>query len=539
MIIIFLHELTLAPDSETNSAVSSGALHAPAALSWDINFGSSHMPADDSSSRDRQPSQRQSSAPADSIADSSDQRLFRQPRSPPFDFGSSEFVRKSGVNAIDAPIGHPWGRDISKPLASHVPVQTSVFAPASFQRSLSPGRQDTATSDATAPSSEASTASVILLLVRQQQEQLLHQARRDERRDEQQARRDEQHRADMMQLMSVALTAHASPPPSPMRPIAVISTKSDAKLAEIGNIADIRGMFDTPERYDFVFDVHHEHETPVTNTVHAMSQFRASIQAQCPTNAPEFTDAQMKAAMFFQFNTGTSGVSITHFRPRGMTKISTASDLTNVLARASAIYGHFFGAYICRGFKNLVFDLLALAEEFSHSTTVATSIQLVDHFLAALRAALPYTPEAEDLNLGDIAADAMSIPLDHAMVLRFERHALHKAANASGHANSSDSPVADRNKRQPKSATTLNTGAAGGASSAREVAGGAGSPRSARPTIPGKSPCYSWASRTGPCGSLSADDECRQVNGPYPHKFDPATTPKEKAAFLGWLKNKE
>ena len=102
-------------------------------------------------------------------------------------------------------------------------------------------------------------------------------------------------------------------------------------------------------------------------------------------------------------------------------------------------------------------------------------------------------------------------------------------------------PVADRNKSQPKTATTLNTGAACGASSAREVAGGADSPKSAstRPTIPGKSPCYSWASRTGPCGSLSASDDCCQVNGPYPHKFDPATTPKEKAAFLGWLKSKE
>ena len=344
-----------------------------------------------------------------------------------------------------------------------------------------------------------------------------------------------------MQIMSVALTAQTSPPPSPVRPIAVISTKSDAKLAEMGNIGDIRGMFDKPERYDFIFDVHHEHETPVTNTVHAMSQFRAAIQAQCPTNAPELTDAQMKAAMFFQFSTGTSGVSITHFRPRGMTKISTAADLSNVLAITSAVYGHFFGAYIRRGFERLVIDLLALATEFSHSTTVATSIQLADHFLAALRAALPYTPEAEDLNLGDIAADAMSIAFDHPMVLRFERHALHKAANASGKANSGDSPVADRNKRQPKAATTLNTSAAGGASSTREVAGGAGSPRSAspRPTIPGKSPCYSWASRTGPCGSLSASDDCCQVNGPYPHKFDPATTSKEKAAFLGWLKNKE
>ena len=104
-----------------------------------------------------------------------------------------------------------------------------------------------------------------------------------------------------------------------------------------------------------------------------MAQFRASIQAQCLINAPELTDAELKAAIFFQFNTGTSGVSITHFRPRGMTKISTAADLTNVLALASAIYGHFFGAYICRGFERLVFDLLALATEFPLSTTTDTS----------------------------------------------------------------------------------------------------------------------------------------------------------------------
>jgi hypothetical protein len=109
--------------------------------------------------------------------------------------------------------------------------------------------------------------------LRQQQEQQVQQARRDERRDEQQARRDEQHRADMMQMMSVALTAQASPPPSPVRPIAVISTKSDAKLADLGSIVNIRGMFDTPERYNAVFAVETEHDFPVTNTVHALSHF--------------------------------------------------------------------------------------------------------------------------------------------------------------------------------------------------------------------------------------------------------------------------
>ena len=69
----------------------------------------------------------------------------------------------------------------------------------------------------------------------------------------------QQHRTDMMQMMS-ALAAQASAPPSPVRPIAVISTKSDAKLAEAKSIVDIRGMFDTAGRYDSVFAVQIEHE---------------------------------------------------------------------------------------------------------------------------------------------------------------------------------------------------------------------------------------------------------------------------------------
>ena len=144
-------ELLLATARETNSAVTSGLLHAPAAISWDINFGRNHISADEPSLRGRQASHRRPSSPAVFIADSGDQRSFRQPKSPPFNFGSSKFVRNSGLspptasrgdNAIDAPIGRPWGRDISKPLVSQVPVQSSVIAPASFQRSSSPGRQD-------------------------------------------------------------------------------------------------------------------------------------------------------------------------------------------------------------------------------------------------------------------------------------------------------------------------------------------------------------------------------------------------------------
>ena len=86
-----------------------------------------------------------------------------------------------------------------------------------------------------------------------------------------------------------------------MRPIAVISTKSDAKLAEAKSIVDIRGMFDTAGRYDSVFAVQIEHEIPVTNTVHALSHFRATLKANCRINTPDLTDAQLKSAMFLHF----------------------------------------------------------------------------------------------------------------------------------------------------------------------------------------------------------------------------------------------
>ena len=60
-------------------------------------------------------------------------------------------------------------------------------------------------------------------------------------------------------------------------------------------------------------------------------------------------------------------------------------------------------------------------------------------------------------------------------------------------------------------------------------------------TVPinGKYPCFSWASKSGPCGASAVGSSCTHHLGPFPHAWDNATTPKDKSTFLGWLKNKE
>jgi len=455
-----------------------------------------------------------------------------------------------------------------RPPSAPRPLQ-SAFDPTYARRSAAPVHQDTAAPDTAAASSEASTASIILFMMRQQQEQQEQQARREEQQLRREREYREEHRqevlaererrdqeradqarqqSDLFQLMTAALTAQTAAASAP-RPIAVFSTKSDAKLAETKSIVDIRGMFDTAERFNSVFDVQLENEVPVTNTIHALSQFRATIKAHCRINTPDMTDSQLKSAMFLHFEMGKSGISITDFRPKDIRRVDSISELGNVMGLASRIYSDFFGPHIRCGFERLKSDLDLLVHRLPGSITTSAAIELVDTAIAATRDFFRHDQDATPLHashLGVAMADAMSITVDHPMVCDFVSSSIQAVVAASvkvanSKANPADSPVADRNKRQPKTANTLNTGAAGGASSAREVAGGASSPRSAspRPTIPGKSPCYSWASRTGPCGSLSASDDCCQVNGPYPHKFDPATTPKEKAAFLGWLKKKE
>ena len=513
---------------DTKPAVSSGLPLTPAAISWDINFGSSHLSADEFPLRGCLPSERRSSAPAAFIAASSAQRPFTQPRSPSFNFGSSEFVQKSASrdhNAAGSLIDRPWARDISKPLVSHVPVQPSAFPPASIPRSLAPGRQDTTASDAAATSSD--TASVILLLLRQQQEQQVQQARRDERRDEQQARRDEQHRADMMQMMSVALTAQASPPPSPVRPIAVISTKSDAKLADLGSIVNIRGMFDTPERYNAVFAVEIEHDIPVTNTVHALSHFRATIKAHCRTNTPDLTDAQLKSAMFLHFEMGKSGSSITDFRPKDMPRVDSFSALGKVMGLASRVYSAFFGPHIRFGFERLKSDLDLLVEQFPGSIKISAAIELVDAAIAATRDIFRYDHEAPPLDAwhrGATNAAAMSITADHPMVCDFVRSSLQAGLVATDKvANPKVAPLDDKRRLKPATA--------GGAGPAKDT--------SARPVITGKFPCFSWASKTGACGAMAAGSLCLHTKGPFPHVWEQTTTSKEKSAFLGWLKGRE
>jgi hypothetical protein len=377
----------------------------------------------------------------------------------------------------------------------------------------------------------------LMELLAQQREDFI---RRDDRQradfirlDEQHREDARQHRADMMQMMSVALTAQASPPPSPVRPIAVISTKSDAKLAEAKSIVDIRGMFDTAGRYDSVFDVQIEHDLPVTNTVHALSHFRATIKAKCRINTPDLTDAQLKSAMFLHFEMGKSGISIIDFRPKNVLKVDSISVLGKVMGLASRVYSDFFGPHIRCGFERLKSDLDLLVEELPGSINTSAAIELVDAAIAATRDFFRHDHDATPLDashLGVATAAAMSITEDHPMVCDFVKSSLQAGLMVSAKvANPKVAPADD--KRHTKPTTAVSGGAAGGASSTRDT--------NARPVINGKFPCFSWASKTGACGAMAEGSLCPHTKGPFPHVWEQTTTPKEKSAFLGWLKGRE
>jgi len=299
----------------------------------------------------------------------------------------------------------------------------SAFDPTYARRSTAPVHEDTSAPDTVAPASEASTASAFFFMMRQQQEQqlrreeqqmmrereyreehrqelLAERERRDrERREDYQQHREDaqQHRTDMMQMMS-ALAAQASAPPSPVRPIAVISTKSDAKLAEAKSIVDIRGMFDTAGRYDSVFAVQIEHEIPVTNTVHALSHFRATLKANCRINTPDLTDAQLKSAMFLHFEMGKSGISIVDFRPKNVLKVDSISALGKVMGLASRVYSDFFGPHIRCGFERLKSDLDLLVDQLHGSINTSAAIELVDASIAATRDFFRYDHDATPLD---------------------------------------------------------------------------------------------------------------------------------------------
>ena len=206
------HELALASDSENTGSATMDSAVVPAALQWRI-------PSDQSAftiAREP-PANAISGIPPREIrlpiqfganAADADRPPFRQPRLsattpnwrqsiavdeperplPPTGFGHSEFVRTSDRS----PSARSRGDD-----ATDAPMT------ALMQYLLAERREDRADRAAEAE----------------------QQKRRDEQQTRQHREDAQQHRADMMHMMSVALTAQASPPPSPVRPIAVISTK--------------------------------------------------------------------------------------------------------------------------------------------------------------------------------------------------------------------------------------------------------------------------------------------------------------------------
>jgi hypothetical protein len=341
-----------------------------------------------------------------------------------------------------------------RPPSAPRPLQ-SAFDPLYARRSAVPVHQDTVAPDPVALSSEA----IFLFMMRQQQDQQEQQARRDEQQARREERRDALQReesirrdAQMMQMMA-AFTA-------PTRPLAVISTKSDTKLAEQSGISSIRGMFASEARYREFFNVEEENGIPVTNIISAIDALRDIIKLQCLTDPPDLTDANLKSVLFLHFDKGKSGISITDLRPKSMSKVSTPADLTRVLSIASRFYSSVYGSHLRTGFQQLQADLSELLHHLPGSITTPSAIQLVDGALAALRLAFRGFGDLEEVPdasfLAHTASTAMAVPLDHPTVLAFERISIQKALLSQKSSEPSDKPRGDRNAAPivvPKSAT--------------------------------------------------------------------------------------
>ena len=240
--------------------------------------------------------------------------------------------------------------------------------------------------------------------------------------------------------------------------------------------------------------------------------------------------------MFVQFDAGKSGVSITDFRAKNVSRVSNLAALATAVSLASRIYSDFFGPHIRSGFERLTTDLGDLVRELPGSITLAAAIELVDNAIASLRDAFALDragnrPAVSEL--GSIASSAMSIPKSHYMVQQYletSLQALLVASSKSPDPTRADDPTGRRQKKAPP-ASSAPIGVAGGASS--------GKAHNPRPAIAGKFPCFSWASKSGACGALHEGSVCSQLTGPHPHAWDSATSAKDKAAFILWLKKRQ
>ena len=321
------------------------------------------------------------------------------------------------------------------------------------------------------------------------------------------------------------------------KPLAVISNKSDAKITEHRHVVSIKGIFASDASFIATFQVEDQVGIPVPDTAAAFQSFRRLIKTHCQTNTPDLSDAQIKSAMFVQFDAGKSGVSITDFRPKNVTRVSNLAALATAVSLASRVYSDFFGPHIRSGFERLTTDLGDLVRELPGSITLAAAIELVDNAIASLRDAFALARAGDrpaTSELDSIAVATMSIPESHCMVQQYLKTSLQANLVASSKSQDSiraDDPTGRRQKKAAPAASGAPIGAAGGAS--------LGKSHNPRPTIAGKFPCFSWASKSGACGALHEGSACTQLTGPHPHAWDLTTSAKDKSAFIQWLQKRK
>ena len=245
--------------------------------------------------------------------------------------------------------------------------------------------------------------------------------------------------------------------------------------------------------------------------------------------------------MFVQFDTGKSGVSITDFRAKNVTRVNNLASLATAVSLASRIYSDFFGPHIRSGFERLTTDLGDLVRELPGSITLAAAIDLVDNAIASLRDAFALNRAGDRpamSELGSIAVDAMSIPKSHYMVQQYLETSLQALLVASS--KSPDSAQAsDPTDLRQKALLSAAEGASSSDTADASVRPVGGQRVELdwdnRPTITGVAPCFSWASKTGRCRSTADHGACRGRSPPFPHGWDSATSQPERVAFLAWL----
>ena len=235
-----------------------------------------------------------------------------------------------------------------------------------------------------------------------------------------------------------------------------------------------------------------------------------------------------------------SGVSITDFRAKNVTRVSNLAALAAAVSLASRIYSEFFGPHIRSGFERLTTDLGDLVRELPGSITLEPAIELVDNAIASLRDAFSLNRTGDrpaTSEMGSIAVAAMSIPESHYMVQQYLKTSLQALLVASSRLQDSDQaadPTGCRQKALPPAAAGAAIPNIGDASLRTPGGQRVELDWDNRPTITGVAPCFSWASKTGRCRSTADHGVCLGKS-PFPHSWDSSTSEAERVAFLAWL----